>query len=75
MYIDHTESNNQLIFSVRDRYGNLSNYSGNAFVTHNAEEPVEVQMTNGQYILPKRSGYYVIEIPELEKNKITYQEA
>lgn len=75
MYIDHTETNDQIIFSVRDRYGNLADYSGKAILSFNANDISEIDFANGRYIAPKRAGYYVVEVPELEKNKITYEEA
>lgn len=74
MYIDHTTVGGKIIFRTRDRYGNLANYSGQAFIAKNAENPFEIKFENGEYIIPEQSGYYVVEIPEIEKNKIQYQE-
>lgn len=75
MYIDHTETADQLIFTVRDRYGNIANYSGAGRLTYNAESPQEVTFENGKYTRAKTSGYYMMEVPDLQNNNIIYEEA
>lgn len=74
MYITHTEANGNIFISVRDRYGNIAPFSGKGTITQNADSPQEIQFQDGQYIMSVRKGFYVVNIPDLEKNSIHYAE-
>lgn len=72
MYMDSSTKNGQIIFTLRDRYGNetADNFSG--IITKNAEAPQSIQFQNGKFSIPEQNGFYIIEVPEIKKNVIYY---
>ena len=75
MYIDSSVANGQMTFWTRDRYGNQASYTGEGFLAMNAENPVPVHFENGKLSLPEKNGFYIVEVPEIEKNVVYYDEA
>lgn len=76
MYITHREESGNIIFSLRDRYGNIStDTSLRGTVKRNNETPSAVIFESGEYKTPKRSGYYIVHVPDLLSSKLTYEDS
>lgn len=75
MYITHKEEAGNLIFSIRDRYGNQVNRSLVWAIKRNNDSQMIITFVNGEYKTPRRSGYYTVKVPELEGFTIRYTDA
>lgn len=55
MYISHQEIDGSLVFSIRDRYGNIVPVSPPAILTHADRSTQDIVFSDGKYIVPKAS--------------------
>lgn len=75
MYIEYRQDNSGLVFSLRDRYGNLSPFSGDAvFVMDETETPISIKNQSIIRISNPKAGNFTFEIPEMAKNSIEFKE-
>jgi hypothetical protein len=75
MYIDGNITDTTIEFTLRDRYGNVSdtdNLSGT--FKKNQDTPALLSFVNGRFSFPRSSGYWRIDIPSIESNTITYSD-
>lgn len=74
MYIDGTVTDTEIIFSLRDRYGNISNQSAAGTLKNGDKPPQDITFTAGVYTHPRSSGYWRVEVPSLESNTLKYED-
>lgn len=71
MYIDSRQSENEIIFTTRDRYGNIANYTGEGrYSRGNADLDQILRFENGEAKIARENGTFVVEIPEIANNSI-----
>jgi len=75
LYTNHTITDNLITFTTRDRYGNVALYDGTGSVKKNADTAQEVQFSHGEYQMLRQNGYYVVSVPSLADNSISYHDA
>ena len=74
MYLESIEVNGRIVISIKDRYGNVTNFSGKGFLQFGTEDIKEIDIVDGKYTLPKRAGKYILEVPDLANKNISYNE-
>lgn len=76
MYIESTQNADGIVLSVRDRYGNLTNFSGETFLTYSKNgTPQPISMKNGSITIANPpAGSYIFEIPEMASNILKFFE-
>ena len=72
LYTDHIRESGSLIFSLRDRYGNIANSSLTGSIIRNSEPARSITFATGSYRTPLKSGYYTVDVPGLSISKISY---
>ena len=72
MYVDGTITDTSIDFSLRDRYGNLSDQSLPGTLKKNQDAPANLNFTAGTLSFPRSSGYWRIDVPGIEANTLTY---
>ena len=75
LYINETLADNTITFTTRDRYGNVALFNGTGSIKRNADNPIEVNFSNGQYQMLRKTGYYIVTIPGLAENALHYSDA
>lgn len=74
MYITPSLSATTFSFTLKDRYGNISPDTLSANITRDTDPSVPVNFTNGIYSDLRKTGYYTIKAPSLEKNTFSYSD-
>ncbi len=73
MYISHTKDDTNIIFSLRDRYDNISTFSTLAgTISRDSWAPQSIVFVWGKYTIPLQWWYYTVNVPWLKNNLITY---
>lgn len=62
------------MFSLRDRYTNISPASLTGTLTLNTNPQQNIQFTNGKLSLPLLSGTYTLHVPSLAHNTISQKD-
>ena len=76
LYISHTKDETNIIFSLRDRYGNIATLSTlMGTITRNTELPQSIIFTNGVYSMPIQGGHYTVDVPAIKNYSISYTDA
>lgn len=74
LYITHETSSGVVMFSLRDRYTNISPASLTGTLTLNTNPQQNIQFTNGKLSLPLLSGTYTLHVPSLAHNTISQKD-
>lgn len=72
MYIDGNVTDREIQFSLRDRYGNLSPANMDGTLQYNTDNMGAIHFENGRLTRPRQSGYWVVNVPDIESNSLTY---
>lgn len=54
MYVDHSVSDETIVFFIRDRYGNIVPYTGRGNLRYNSEDTHSIQFNSGIAVLPRK---------------------
>ncbi len=73
LYISHIRDNNSVIFSLRDRYDNISLFSSlPGTISLNNGTPQPIQFSAGKFQIPLVWGQYTLQVPWIKINSIVY---
>ncbi len=75
LYITHKLEGGNILFSLRDRYGNLVPEGLAWTISRNSESPSSIVFTQWVYSVPARSWYYLIKVPALSNNSVSYTDS
>jgi hypothetical protein len=64
-----------IVFSLRDRYNNITTASLTGTIQHNSDTPELISFARGTYALPLVGGYYTLDVPGLHGLGISYTDA
>lgn len=54
MYVDHSVSDETIVFFIRDRYGNIVPYTGRGNLRYNSEDTHSIQFNSGIAVLRRK---------------------
>lgn len=63
LYTDHIREGGSLIFSLRDRYGNIARSTLSGSIMRNSDPARIITFATGSYRTPLKSGYYTVDVP------------
>jgi hypothetical protein len=72
LYINHREWPGEIVFSLRDRYGNQSTNTLTGMLKKNNLPESSIVFDQWIFKIQKKSGLYIVRSPELSKNNIQY---
>lgn len=74
MYITHTLTDENVVFSLRDRYNNIVPVSLPGVLQSDNAPEKNIQFQDGIYTEPRVSGTINIDVPALEQNILSYKD-
>jgi hypothetical protein len=75
MYISHIKNDNSIVFSLRDRYNNISSFSSFVWtIIHNNTASRPIVFSQWEYTIPLQWWEYNLTVPGIKNNSISYIE-
>lgn len=75
MYITHTEDDDSMTFSIRDRYDNIVPTTLTGTIELGGSTPKGITFASGVLIVEKKTGYMIVDVPVLALNTIRYTDS
>jgi hypothetical protein len=64
-----------MMFSLRDRYDNIVPVSLPGTLELGGSTPAPIVFSSGILMVPKKTGYMIVDVPSLSANTISYTDA